>query len=583
MKLQSTIKKKLLITSGLLLCSVFLVAQNKSKEIKNLMQLYYDYDQFNGSILVAENGSPIYKGGFGLANMEWDLPNEADTKHRLGSITKQFTAMLILQLVEQGKIDLQKPISAYLPDYPKETGDKITMHHLLTHTSGIPNYTAFPDFFKDKSRDPKTPDEFIAIFKDLPLEFEPGERFNYSNSAYFLIGVIIEKVTEKTYEANLHELIFDPLGMTNSGYDHHATILKKRATGYERGANGFVNSAYIDMSLPYAAGSLYSTAEDLYKWDQALYTNELITEESKQLLFYPHIKAGATRSYSYGFSVGKQQIGTSKDSVYVTAHGGGINGFNTVIVRDIKQKNLVVLLNNTGGADLGEMSSDIMAILYDKPFDLPKKSLVSELRSRTKQQGLEATFAELDALIDSDEFEISEGELNNFGYQLLGQEKIDAAIAIFKANVNQFPKSANAYDSLGEGYMKNGETEKAIENYVKSLDLNPDNSNGVEMLKQLGADTSKYEENITVPVEILEAYVGKYELMPNFILEVTLQGSQLFIQATGQGISEIFPSSETKFYSKAVKASLTFNTDDQGIIKSLTLHQNGNHEAKKIE
>lgn len=255
--------------------SVF--AQGKAKQIEQLLSKYNEYGQFNGSALVAEHGKVIFQQGFGQANMEWNIPNQPDTKFRLGSISKQFTALLIVKLAEEGKIKLDVPITTYLQDYPKENGDKITIHNLLTHTSGIPNYTNAPNFFKDKARNPYTPEQFVKTFSSLPLEFTPGEKFNYSNSGYFLLGYIIEKITGKTYEQYLQEVIFTPLKMVNSGYDHSDVILKNRAAGYERKGKLITNAAYLDMSIPYAAGSLYSTVEDLYLWDQALYTNKLST------------------------------------------------------------------------------------------------------------------------------------------------------------------------------------------------------------------------------------------------------------------------------------------------------------------
>ena len=238
-------------------------AQNKAQQIEQLLSKYNEYGQFNGSALVAENGKVIFKKGFGSANMEWNILNQPDTKFRLGSISKQFTALLIVKLAEEGKIKLDVPITTYLPDYPKENGSKITIHHLLTHTSGIPNYTNAPNFLKDKARDPYTPEAFAKTFSSLPLDFAPGEKFNYSNSGYFLLGCIIEKITGKTYEQNLQETIFTPLKMVNTGYDHSEVVLKNRAAGYEKEGKKIVNASYIDMSMPYAAGSLYSTVEEL--------------------------------------------------------------------------------------------------------------------------------------------------------------------------------------------------------------------------------------------------------------------------------------------------------------------------------
>ena len=263
-------------------CLTFLIlgsicyGQTKNEQLDKLLDQYVENGEFNGSVLVADQGKVMYKKGFGWANMEWDIKNKPNTKHRLGSISKQFTALLILQLAEAGKLDLHTPISTYLPNYPKDKGDKINTHHLLTHTSGIPNYTSFPGFFAKESRDPYSPIEFIKKFADKDLEFTPGEKFNYSNSGYFLLGVIIEKLSGKTYEQMLEDKIFTPLGMNDSGYDTHSAILKNRATGYEKAGNNFINSSYLDMSIPYAAGSLYATVEDLYLWDQALYDLSLI-------------------------------------------------------------------------------------------------------------------------------------------------------------------------------------------------------------------------------------------------------------------------------------------------------------------
>jgi CubicO group peptidase (beta-lactamase class C family) len=264
----------------LLLCQQTLLAQDKSAKIQEVLTLAHKYRQFNGTALVAENGKVIYKGAFGLANMEWAIPNTPDTKFRLGSITKQFTATLIMQLVEQGKIKLDGKLSDYLPDYRKDIGEKVTIHHLLTHTSGIPSYTGLPKFFEDVSRNPYKVDEFVKKYASGDLQFEPGSKFAYNNSGYFLLGAIIEKVTGKPYEQVLKENILDRVGMNNTGYDHHDTILQKRAAGYSKTPDGYTNAPYLDMSIPYAAGSMYSTVEDLYLWDQALYTDKLISAKS---------------------------------------------------------------------------------------------------------------------------------------------------------------------------------------------------------------------------------------------------------------------------------------------------------------
>jgi len=567
-------KPNVIIILILLLFVNLTFGQSKTEQITKLIETYTEYKTFNGSVLVAKNGKVIYKKGFGFANMEWDIPNAPNTKHRLGSITKQFTGMLILQLAEEGKIDLQVPITKYLPDYPKASGDIITTHHLLTHTSGIPNYTSFPGFFKNDSRDPYTPTEFVKTFSEMDLEFAPGEQFSYSNSAYFLLGALIEKVSGKTYEQMLQEKIFSPLNMKDSGFDNHATILKNRATGYEKNKGALVNSRYLDMSIPYAAGSLYSTVENLYLWDQALYTNKLLSKASMDLFFGEHIKAWEGY-YGYGWAVGSGKIGNTEERIDAISHGGGINGFNTLITRSPSDKSLIVLLNNTSGAPLRDMAKAIRGILYNKPYDFPKKSIASEMYDDILANGLEAALVSYNTIKSSKDYDLDEGEMNNVGYQLLQTEKLDEAAAVFKLNVEAFPKSSNAYDSYAEALMKKGNKEQAIVNYKKSVELNPNNQNGIDYLKKLGFDVSDLEKDVVVPDAILQSYIGKYQLMPEFIIEITKEGSQLKAKATGQSILDIFPKSETEFYLKAVSAMLTFNKNEAGDVESVTLLQGG--------
>jgi CubicO group peptidase (beta-lactamase class C family) len=464
----------------------FLSAQDKAAKIDGLLQLYCDYGKFNGTALVAEGGRVIYKKGFGLANMEWNIPNRPDTKFRLGSITKQFTSMLILQLVEGGKISLDGKLSEYLPYYREDTGKKVTIHHLLTHTSGIPSYTNLPNFADEVSRNPYGVEEFVKKYCSGDLEFEPGARFKYDNSGYFLLGAVIEKITGQPYEKVLEERIFKPLGMKNSGYDHHDKIIRDRAAGYEQSLDGYANATYLDMSLPYAAGSLYSTVEDLFIWDQALYADKLLTAKTKELLFKPYVSMGAA-AYGYGWGVRKEKLPGSKREVSVISHGGGINGFNTLIERYVDDKHLIVLLNNTGATNLGEMSTAICRILYDEPFDHPKKSIARTLIETIREKDVEAAAKQYHELKKekSAEYDLQPLELNRLGYALLGEGRHDDAVKIFALNVEAYPEYANGYDSLGEAYAAKGDKKLAIKYYAKSLELDPDNTNAIEQLSKL--------------------------------------------------------------------------------------------------
>jgi CubicO group peptidase (beta-lactamase class C family) len=553
------------------------LAQDKAARIDQLISLYHKYGQFNGSALVADNGKVVYKKGVGLANMEWDIPNTPETKFRLGSITKQFTATLILQLVEQGKIKLDGKLIDYLPDYRKDTGEKVTIHNLLSHTSGIPSYTSLPGFFQNVSRNPFTVDEFIKKYASGDLEFEPGTKFVYDNSGYFLLGAIIEKVTGKPYEQVLKENIFDPVGMKNSGYDHWGTIISKRATGYSRTARSYQTAPYLDMSIPYAAGSLYSTVEDLYLWDQALYGEKILSAKSKELMFRPNLN-----NYGYGFVIRNATLAPpTKLAVPVIQHNGGINGFSTVIARMTGDKRLIVLLDNAeDGQNLDKLALGIMSVLYDQPYDMPRRWIADAIINTITEKDVASAIREYRALKagpTASEYDFGEMQLNRLGYQLLQMKKVADAIEILKLNVEMYPQSANVYDSLGEAYMTHGDKELSIANYKQSLELDPNNANAKSRLATLTGE----QKDVRVDPKIYDSYAGEYQLAPTFTITITSESGKLMAQATGQEKFELFPSSETDFYLKVVPATVTFVKDAQGNVTELILTQNGRKTSGK--
>jgi CubicO group peptidase (beta-lactamase class C family) len=578
--------KNLLLPRRVLLCALIVLAmcqhvalaqngaQNHAAKIQEVLALAHKYRVFNGSALVAENGKVTYKGAFGMAEMEWGIPNAPDTKFRLGSITKQFTATLTLQLVEQGKIKLDGKVSDYLPDYRKDIGDKVTIHHLLTHTSGIPSYTDQPGFFENVSRNPYKVADFVKKYASGDLQFEPGAKYSYNNSGYFLLGAIIEKVTGKSYEQALKDNILDPIGMKNTGYDHYGTLLPKRAAGYVKTVNGYHNAPYLDMSIPYAAGSMYSTVEDLYLWDQALYTDKILSAQSKELMYKPFLQ-----DYAYGWAVSNASFKLNDQPVQIIRHGGGINGFSTIITRFPKEKNLIVLLDNTGQS-MGRLSETITKILYNQPYEPPKMSIVATLETTIKEKGIEAGIAQYRDLKakQAATYDFSEEELNRVGYNLMREGKLKEAVEVFKLNVEAYPQASNTYDSLAEAYMNLNERELAVTNYKKSLELNPKNTNAVDMLKRLETGP------VTVDAKIFDTYVGEYQLAPNFVLRVFREGDKFMTQATGQPVIEIFAESETTFYPRVVPAKLIFVKDSEGKVTSLKLLQGGRETVgKKIK
>lgn len=570
-------------TRALLVCALILLAlqtcvfaqtaKTRAAKIDEVMTLANKYRLFNGSVLVAEDGKVIYKKGLGLANMEWNIPNTPETKFRLGSITKQFTATLIMQLVEQGKVKLDGKISDYLPDYRKDVGEKVTVHQLLNHTSGIPSYTGLPGFFQDVSRNPYTVGAFVKKYASNDLEFEPGSKFSYNNSGYFLLGAIVEKVTGKSYEQVLKEKIFAPVGMKNTGYDHFDTLIERRATGYQKTPDGYINAPYLDMSIPYAAGSIYSTVDDLYLWDQALYTDRVLSAQSKELMFKPNLE-----NYAYGWTIRKTSF---DEKIPVITHGGGINGFTTTIVRFPGQRHLIVMLDNTaGGSNIDRIAAELAKILYNQPHVLPKMSIAEAMFKTVGEKGLVAAIAQYRDLKakQSDVYDFSEEELNRLGYQLLGARKVDEGIEVLKLNVDAYPAAFNTYDSLGEAYMTSGNKELAIVNYKKSLELNPKNTNATQMLSRL--------ESKAAPVDpkAYDAYVGEYEVTPSFIVKVFREGDKLMTQATSQPAFELFPEGENKFFLQVVNAKVTFVKDDQGQVTSLIINQGGRDvPGKKIK
>jgi CubicO group peptidase (beta-lactamase class C family) len=442
----------------------------------------------------------------------------------------------------------------------------VTIHHLLTHTSGIPSYTDQPGFFENVSRNPYKVDEFVKKYASGDLQFEPGSKYTYNNSGYFLLGAIIERITGKPYEQVLKENIFDPLGMKNTGYDHHNTILLKRASGYSKTPDSYTNAAYLDMSIPYSAGSLYSTVEDLYLWDQALYTDKVLSAQSKALMYKPFLD-----DYAYGWVVTNASFKQNDQPVQVITHDGGINGFTTTIVRFPKEKNLIVMLDNTGSGYLNKLSDSIAKIIYNQPYEPPKISVVPVIEKTIAEKGIEAGIAQYRDLKakQSATYDFAEPELNRLGYQLLRSGKPKEAIEIFKLNVEAYPKASNTYDSLAEGYMTINERELALQNYKKSLEFNPNNKNAADIIKRLE------KPPVVVDAKLFDTYVGDYEVGPGFVLRVFREGDKFMTQATGQGVFEIFPESETVFYPRAFVAKLTFEKDADGKVTAIRIDQNG--------
>lgn len=468
----------------------------KAKKIDLILNKYHQYNLFNGSALVTQNGKIIFRKNYGKADMGWNIDATSDTKFRIGSITKQFTAMLIIQLRQEGKLNLDDKISNYLPWYNKSVGDKITIQNLLNHTSGLPNYTDFPDFKTKMAFENLTPKEFaLKYFKDN-LGFEPGTKQNYCNTGYYLLGLIIEAITNKPYEEVLKQRIFNVIGMKNTGIENPKQIVPNFAQGYDFDYNGYQKTDYINMKTAvFSAGAMYSTANDMHIWDDALYSNILLNEENEKIYFPPNLDG-----YANGLAIQKHPnfLGSKKD-ITTMSHSGGINGFSCNIARIPEDKIYVILLDNTRagkrGGQLEAIIDDIFGVLYNDKVNLPKALVIYDVYKKMQSTSVEEGILYLKDIkknkFDSYNFNGFENELNKLAYKFLGEGKTDAALQVIDYAVSEFPNSSNVFDTRGEIYFIKKDFSEAKKNYQKTLELNPHNDNAKEMLLKIEKEIGK--------------------------------------------------------------------------------------------
>ena len=495
--------------------------QSLSDSIANLVKYYHDNGLFSGAVLVAQGKTIVYNDAVGMANHEWKQPNTTQTRFRLGSLTKQFTAVLILQLVQDGKLNLNGKITDYLTNYRKEIGSQVSIHHLLTHSSGIPNYTDNESFFPNSVK-PYGVTDFVRIYCSGDLEFKPGAQFSYSNSGYFILGAILERVTGKTYEQLLKERILEPLGMKQTGYDMHEYIIPGRASGYERKLSGYKHAAYLDMGLPYAAGSLYSSVEDLMIWNQALYGNSLLADSLKEKMFAGYLEMDSNTKAGYGWF--NEQI-PAKDStrmIQMIWHSGGINGFRTELARFPEEKNFVVVLDNASN-NTSMLFRDIIATIYRFPVQPKKPTLAQAIHKKIGSSSIAETADYFASLPDAEKKQYTlagaERLINSWGYDRMNEEAdLPGALKLFELNTKLFPNSSNVYDSYGEALANAGKYDQAVANYQKSVQLDSSRqrrasvriaafSNRPDTIRVLidGHEMVLYKSGSKGPVIVLEA------------------------------------------------------------------------------
>lgn len=458
-----------------------------AERIDSLLQECEAQVIFNGVALVVDDGKLLLNQGYGFTDPSHTTRLQANDCFNIGSITKQFTAFLVLRLHEEGLLSIHDPLEKYLHILGPESPDsgnrdwakdyaRISIYHLLTHTSGIPNFTSNPKF---NSGEDYTETEMFEII-GRPLEFEPGSRFNYSNSGYYLLGKILEQVSKISYGDLLEREIFEPLEMSNSSFP--LTWPKEGiANGYWRTIEGMAPMPKYSPLTTYSTGGIFSTSGDLLKWEQALYDEDFLSSELRELMFTPY-----KNNYGCGWYV---RQGYHEDGTYYERHlhGGMIKGYHAFIFRRIPQKQTIILLDNNYNQEIQEIKNSIWRVLEGRSIRVPQPKLSNLLFSASAEQYL---LPLLDSLTNhpahyQEDYFFEEYDINTVGYRLMNAGRFKEAEALLKFNISLYPEAWNVYDSLGECYLKMERMEDSREMYNRSLELNPDNTSAVEALKNI--------------------------------------------------------------------------------------------------
>lgn len=574
-----------------LLLSFTINAQKETKEIdqfvsqldQKIPQSLNDFMVPGAAIAIIENGEIILQKGYGNSNIEKGIKVTDTTGFNIGSISKTVAAWGVMKLVQEGKIDLDAPAEKYLTRWhlPKSEFDinKVTIRRLLSHTAGL-SLHGYPGW--SPKDDLPTIEESLDGKNNGPgrveLIMEPGTQWKYSGGGFTILQLIIEEVTGQKFEDYMQAEILNPLGMTSSSYTINQKILKSSSLEH----NEYGEVIDFELFTAQAAAGLHTTINDFTKFALAsLYADK---NNKHQILSSSYLEQMMTPAPASNDSYG---LGYQLETIYGTSmtlagHGGANAGWHAFLrVNPVTNDGFIMITN--GGAGYNVYSQIFCDWIFWKTGEsmgnrcniLP--SVSHKLKKLIDSEGIDTIKSHYAALKKNhpNEYNFSEGQLNQLGYHYLGNGKVDYAAAIFKLNIELFPKSSNVYDSYGEVLLKQGDKENAIINYKKSLELNPANQAAMGVLKELGINTDGLVKEVTIDDSMLQSYIGKYELTPGFVITVTKDGSQMKAQATGQGEFEIYPRSENVFYLKVVEAQVTFNRNEDGKVVSMTLLQGG--------
>jgi D-alanyl-D-alanine carboxypeptidase len=514
--------------------------------IESLAKSRFKADEPGATIIATRNGKTVFRKAYGLADIAAKTPLKPDDVLRIGSVTKQFTAVGILMLADEGKLALGDDVSKYVPTFTSKS-KPVTIEHLLTHTSGIPNFTDDAEYRINRGK-LSSQAEVVARFKDLPLSFEPGSRWAYSNSGYFLLGMVIEKVSGKRYADFLAEKIFNPLGMENTAYEGFERSAKRRVEGYQDADGKFSIAQKIDMSVPFSAGAMVSTVDDLARWDAAITAGKLLKPETWKKAFTAYtLTDGKKTTYGYGWGIVKVQ---GKDAI---THTGGIDGFASVATHVPGDKVFVAVLRNSigGSSNHTDLATRTAAILVGRP-----------MREFTQIKIAPNVF---DAYVGR--YELGPNfvlrvyrEGNRFMTQATGQGPVE----VFAETEDKF------FLRVVEAQIK---FVRSAAGKVESLVLF---QGGREMpAKRLPDEPVVARKEVSLSAAQLDKLVGEYPLAVGFVLSVFRDGETLLARATGQGAFQLFAESEEKFFAKVADIRVEFKKDAAGNVTGLVLFQAG--------
>lgn len=513
------------------------------KELTERLKSATEGETSGVAVLVARDGEILFQRGFGYADVDQKTPITAETKFRIGSVTKQFTAAAILKLVEQDRLSLEDPLAKYFPEFPG--GDRVTVRHLLNHTSGLKSYTDKPDFIVRVTQ-PIEPSELIASFQNDPPDFAPGTGFHYNNSAYFLLGEIIKKVSGKSYGEYLQETFFQPLGMTSTGVYDNADPPEGAARGYSYINEQLSPALDWDMSWAGAAGALYSTVGDLHLWNEALYGGKLLSPESLKAATTPLELPPDVDGMSYGFGL----MIASVHRLPAIFHGGGLNGWASFLLWLPEQRCTIAVLGNAQPPPPplapASIARGIVATLFQE--EIAKVPGPMEDTSISPE-----TFADYVGRYDYKDAILSITQDGDALYaQLTGQPKSRI-----------YPQAADHF------FWKDVDAEVRF--------LRDESNQVIAALHQQNGNrfrAKRMEGGIELTEEEAEAFVGKY-LYGLAIMTVTRDGTQLFAQLTGQPKFPIFPTAENEFEWRVVEARVKFEKNEDGKVTKAVHTQNG--------